>query len=39
MARRERNQPSIFFVRDFENAGLTGAEYPLFFAPEVVHRK
>jgi hypothetical protein len=36
MARRERNQPSIFFVRDFENAGLTGAEYPLFFAPEVV---
>ncbi len=28
----KRNQLSIFFV----NAGLTGAEYPLFFAPEVV---
>ena len=26
-----------FFVRAFEKAGLTGAEYPLCFAPEVVH--
>jgi hypothetical protein len=37
MACSEGNQPSVFFVRDFENAGLTDVEYPLFFAPEVVH--
>jgi hypothetical protein len=31
--RSEGEPPERFFV----NAGLTAAEYPLFFAPEVVH--
>jgi hypothetical protein len=31
--RSDGEPPSIFFA----NAGLTGAKYPLFFAPEVVH--
>jgi hypothetical protein len=33
------NLPSIFFQLDSQNAGLTGTEYPLCFAPEVVQRR